>query len=199
MPTLHFYWSFALFSFLGLRTCLATTTPPGCRKLPTDSDWPSFEEWEAAIPGVSKENNTDSVGSLPDYRIRAKSYADVQAAVKFSALHKTRISVITTGHDALGRNVAGSGLIVDLSLLQGARVLESFTATAEGVPDLESNEKPQTIVPTDGVQAAVTFNPAFNGLDLNMALAPSNLFFVGGTYGKWSLLLSGRHGKRAKS
>lgn len=177
-------WIWAPVLLFGLQTCLAAVAPLECRKLPTDSDWPSFEEWQAAIPGVVKENGSDSLGNLPDYRIRATNYGDVQAAVKFCAQHRIRLSVITTGHDALGRNVAGSGLIIDLSLLQSARALESFAATTEGLPDLELNEKPQTIVPKDGVQAAVTFNPAFNGLELNMALDPSQLFFVGGTYGK---------------
>lgn len=184
MTNFHLYWASVLALLLGLQKCLANTAPQGCYKLHTDDDWPSFQEWENGIPGVVKENNSDRFGSLPDYRIRARSYTDIQAAVKFSALHKIRLSVITTGHDQIGRNIAGSGLIIDLSLLQAARVLESFNATMEGVQSLEHNEKLQTIVPTPGVQAAVTFNPAFNGLELNKALDLSGLFVVGGTYGK---------------
>ncbi|KAM0542564.1 hypothetical protein ACHAPJ_012735 [Fusarium lateritium] len=182
MTKIPSFWLPLLALLFAVQACLASTAPRHCRRLHTDVDWPSFEEWKAAIPGIIKQNNSDSFGSLPDYRIRAKCYSEVQAAVKFAALHKIRLSVITTGHDALGRNIAGSGLIIDLSLLQSARVSRSFAATARGVPNLKHHEKPQRIVPTDGIQAAVTFNPAFNGLELNKALVPSGVFVVGGTY-----------------
>ncbi|KAF5007215.1 hypothetical protein FDECE_6449 [Fusarium decemcellulare] len=167
---------------LGLQTCLATNAPQGCNKLYSDDDWPSLDEWHDAIPGVVKESNSDSHGSLPDYRIRAQSYADVQAAVKFSAKHKIRLTVLTTGHDEVGRNTAGSGLIIDISLLKRARVSTSYNATTSGVPSLGPDEEPQAIEPLPGVQAAVTSNPAFNGLELNKALAKSGLFYVGGTW-----------------
>lgn len=169
---------------LGAFTGGAAGQMPGCRTLPTDTDWPTLEEWQAAIPGVQAENNSDSLGPLPDYRIRATSYSDVQAAVKFAAENNVRVSVITTGHDQLGRNIAGSGLLIDISLLQGARVSPSFEATVDGVERLCGNESVQTITPTPGVQAAVTFNPASNGFKLNTALDTSGLFLVGGTHGK---------------
>jgi FAD/FMN-containing dehydrogenase len=133
---------------------------------------------------VVEENNSDSHGSLPDYRIRAKSYADVQSAVKFSAKHNIRLTVLTTGHDEVGRNTAGSGLIIDISLLKSARVSTSYNATTGGVPSLEADEEPQVIKPLPGAQAVVTFNPAFNGLELNKALAQSGLFYVGDTWGE---------------
>ncbi|CAG9990958.1 unnamed protein product [Clonostachys byssicola] len=167
---------------LGSQSCLAANAPQGCKKLHTDDDWPSIEEWQNAIPGVAEENNSDSHGSLPDYRIRAKSYADVQSAVKFSAKHNIRLTVLTTGHDEVGRNTAGSGLIIDISLLKSARVSTSYNATVDGVPNLEADEEPQVIEPLPGAQAVVTFNPAFNGLELNKALAQSDLFYVGGTW-----------------
>nr|WCO08185.1 RNase T2 protein [Pestalotiopsis microspora] len=155
---------------------------PGCRKLSTDADWPTLEEWQAGIPGVQAENNSDSLGPLPDYRIRATTYSDVQTAVKFAAENNVRASVITTGHDQLGRNIAGSGLLIDISLMQGARVSPSFEATLEGVPNLCGNESVETITPTPGAQAAVTFNPAANGFKLNTAMDASGLFLVGGTH-----------------
>lgn len=166
---------------------------PGCRRLPSDADWPTLQEWREAIPGVETQNNADSLGPLPDYRIRAKCYQDVQAAVRFAASKEVRVSVMTTGHDQLGRNIAGSGLIIDVSLLQGARVSASFKATAEGVENLHGNESVQTITPIPGEQAAVTFNPAVNSLDLNTALDASGLFLVGGTHGNYFLHLFRGH------
>lgn len=77
-------------------TAVYAGSPPGCRKLSTDSDWPTLQEWQDAIPGVEIQNNTDDLGPLPDYRIRAKSYEDVQAAVRFVAAKEVRVSVITT-------------------------------------------------------------------------------------------------------
>uniref|UniRef100_A0A8H7TLS1 FAD-binding PCMH-type domain-containing protein n=1 Tax=Bionectria ochroleuca TaxID=29856 RepID=A0A8H7TLS1_BIOOC len=147
---------------LGSQSCLAANAPQGCKKLHTDDDWPSLEEWQNSIPGVS--------------------YADVQSAVKFSAKHNIRLTVLTTGHDEVGRNTAGSGLIIDISLLKSARVSTSYNATTGGVPSLEADEEPQVIKPLPGAQAVVTFNPAFNGLELNKALAQSGLFYVGDTW-----------------
>ena len=173
-------WLFAV----GASSVYATTT--GCRRLSTDVDWPTLQEWQEAIPGVEIQNNTDSLGPLPDYRIRAKCYEDVQTAVRFAAAKEVRVSVITTGHDQLGRNIAGSGLLIDVSLLQGARVSPSFKATAEGVENLRIKESVQTVTPIPGKQAAVTLNPAVNGFDLNTALDSSGLFLVGGTHGTFS-------------
>ncbi|KAK6199141.1 hypothetical protein LQW54_010061 [Pestalotiopsis sp. IQ-011] len=133
-------------------------------------------------PGVQAENNSDSLGPLPDYRIRATSYSDIQTAVKFAAENNVRVSVITTGHDQLGRYIAGSGLLIDISRLQGARVSPSFEATVEGVENLCGNESVQTITPTPGVQAAFTFDPAANGFNLNTALDASGLFLICGTH-----------------
>lgn len=181
----------SLFTFaLKSAVAPASAASSGCRKLSTDADWPSAEEWQEGIPGVQAQNNSDSLGPLPDYRIRATSYADVQAAVKFAAANEVRVAVVTTGHDQLGRNTAGSGLLIDVSLLQGARVSASFNATPEGVQSPLIDEIPETITPTPGVQAAVTFNPAFNGFRLQSYLDASGLFLIGGTNGKHSFSLN---------
>lgn len=156
----------------------------GCRKLNTDSDWPAFEVWGAEIPGVTLQNNTDIHGSLPDYRLRAKSVGHVQAAGRFASKHNIRLSVITTGHDQLGRSDAGSGLVIDMSLMNRVNVLESFTPTSEGAasPD-HTIHAPNIITPNEDIQPAVTFQPGVTGLALNYAVAPSNLFTVSGAAG----------------
>ncbi|KAF9871879.1 hypothetical protein CkaCkLH20_10511 [Colletotrichum karsti] len=151
-----------------------------CRKLPTDSDWPSSDIWQAALPGVIPITDNSTTGSLPNYRFRAHSIEDVQAAVRFAAEQNVRITVVTTGHDQLGRNDAGSGLLLDLSYLRGIHVHESFTATETGTARLNHEEEPNVITPVEGVQAAVTFGPAAAGLFLNYALDSSGLFTVSG-------------------
>lgn len=155
-----------------------------CRKLPKDPDWPAPEIWEAALPGVIPIQHNSTTGPLPDYRFRAHSIEDVQDAVRFATEHNVRLSVITTGHDQLGRSDAGSGLLLDLSFLRGIKVHESFVATETGTDRLGHIEKPNVITPVPGVQAAVTFGPAAAGLYLNYALDPSGLFTVSGAAGK---------------
>ncbi|KAK2623642.1 hypothetical protein QTJ16_006823 [Diplocarpon rosae] len=186
--------SLGLFSFLCSSVVAAAApaghqqqgiAPAGCRKLSTDVDWPAPEVWAAAIPGVvpNSVKGTDLIapGGVSDYRIRARSVEDVQNAVRFASQHNIRIAVITTGHDQIGRNDAGSGLLIDLSLLKNVRVSESFTATTEGVPWADSTV-PNVIVPKEGVQAAVTFGPAVAGFPLNHAVSASGLFTPSGFY-----------------
>lgn len=163
----------------------ATTAYKTCRKLPKDPDWPAPEIWEAALPGVIPIQQNATTGPLPNYRFRANSIEDVQAAVRFAAKQNVRISVITTGHDQLGRSDAGSGLLLDLSFLRGIRVHESFVATRTGTDRLNHTEKANVITPVPGVQAAVTFGPAAAGLYLNYALDPSGLFTMSGASGKY--------------
>lgn len=163
-----------------------TTAPPGCRKLNVDSDWPAHEVWEAALPGVIHGNGSDVHGNKPDYCLRVRNNCDVEDAVKFAAKHNIRLSVITTGHDQLGRSDAGSGLIIDLSMLTGVRVLESYEPTEQGVEPLDHDAAPNVIVPRDGTQAAVTFGSAVAGLALNYAVSMSDLYTMSGAAGRSS-------------
>ncbi|KAJ4208231.1 hypothetical protein NW759_013666 [Fusarium solani] len=158
----------------------ATTAYKTCRKLPKDPDWPSPKIWEAALPGVIPIQHNATTGPLPNYRFRAHSIEDVQAAVRFAAEQNVRLSVITTGHDQLGRSDAGSGLLLDLSFLRGVKIHESFISTESGTDRLNHSEEPNVITPVPGVQAAVTFGPAAAGLYLNYALDPSGLFTLSG-------------------
>jgi hypothetical protein len=72
------------------------TSPSGCLKLPTDSDWPSPEVWKAQLPGVIPSNGKP--GPQPNYRLRPKNTAEVQKAVKFAKDNNIRLSIIASGH-----------------------------------------------------------------------------------------------------
>jgi hypothetical protein len=169
---------------------ITTTTPPGCRKLKTDIDWPTLEEWNNALPGVIATNGSDIHGPTVDYRLQAKSVTDVQQAVRFVRKHNVRLAVLTTGHDQQSRSDAGSGLLIDMSLFQGAHVLQSYTPTKEGLPLLEIDAEAEAIIPLKNVQAAVTFGPAVAGLPLNLVLDKSGLFTVTGGAGMPSRALA---------
>jgi FAD/FMN-containing dehydrogenase len=163
---------------------ITTTTPPECRKLKTDIDWPTLEQWNSALPGVITTNGSDIHGPTVDYRLQAKSVADVQQAVRFARKHKIRLAVLTTGHDQQSRSDAGSGLLIDMSLFQGARVLQSYTPTKEGLPLLKLDTETESITLIKDVQAAVAFGPAVAGLPLNLVLDKLGLFTVTGGAGK---------------
>lgn len=164
------YTAALLFASLGAQ---ATTTPAGCRKLNTDTDWPTQAQWEAALPGVVATNGSDEHSPLPDYRLQANSVEDVQKSVRLAKENNSRLSVLTTGHDQLQRSDAGSGLLVDLSLFQGARVMPSYTATAKGIPFVGMNTEADGIETVEGEQAAVSFGPAVAGLPLNYVVSKS--------------------------
>jgi hypothetical protein len=75
-----------------------TTTPAGCRKLSTDSDWPADSEWKKVLPEISSRSKTLAKGVYrPDYKVQAESIKDVQTAVKFCAENNLRLTIINTG------------------------------------------------------------------------------------------------------
>lgn len=76
-----------------------TTTPPGCRKLNTDADWPSQEVWEESPPPWALSRPTEA---MPEVRFlttdcRLDHTSDVQNAVWFANEHNIRLTVLTTG------------------------------------------------------------------------------------------------------
>jgi hypothetical protein len=71
-------------------------SPPECRRLKTDSDFPANAVWKAALPGVLLERRAKGKTS-PDYRFRAKSIEDVQKAVKFADQSNVRLAIVSTG------------------------------------------------------------------------------------------------------
>jgi FAD/FMN-containing dehydrogenase len=149
-----------------------------CRKLATDPEFPTEETWKRAIPRITVRQPGD-VGA--DYNLRAQNYAEIQAAVRFCSEHNVRLSIINSGHDFLARNDAPSGLRIDVSLLQGVRVLEEFVPTVQGAKS--PFEMINTIRPASGKQAAVTIGAGVGHQKLNNALHPSKLFTIGAAHG----------------
>jgi len=161
-----------------------TTTPKGCRRLATDTDWPAADVWTKTFPGILPRQAAKAGAPVrPDYRLRAKSAADVEKAVKFAADNNLRLTVITTGHDYLGRNDAPSGLAVDVSLLKGIQMHESFTPTEKGL-DSAIGKKANVIDPKPGSQPVVTFGVGLSTQSLNNGIRASKVFTLGAGHGK---------------
>lgn len=159
-----------------------TKTPAGCNKISSDADWPVEAVWKKALPDVVLRSTKLKAGVYrPDYSLRAESYKDVQDAVKFAAKNNIRITVINSGHDFLGRNDAPTGLSLDVSLLKGIKVLESFEATAKGVAKPEKTAN--VITPLPGKQAAVTIGVAVMAQELHNQLSKSKLLSIGAAHG----------------
>jgi hypothetical protein len=76
--------------------------PSNCKKLPVDSDWPSEETWNRELPGNQKRG-AQKKWTSPDYTYVANTVQRVQAAVKFAAAHRVRLSILNSGHDFIGR------------------------------------------------------------------------------------------------
>jgi hypothetical protein len=76
--------------------------PAGCKKLPIDADWPSPDIVNKELPGWEKPE-ADGMKKHPDYIYEVKTIASVQRAVRFVTKHNIRLSIISSGHDFLGR------------------------------------------------------------------------------------------------
>jgi len=163
------------------------TTPAGCRRLASDTEWPKPEEWSNALPGVTKLAKS-TLTTSPDYAFQAKSADDVQRAISFASRNNIRLSVINSGHDYLGGNDAASGLRLDVSQLGGIRVSPSFEATSEGAQS--PGDEVNVITPVPGQQAAVTFGAGLSTQRLNNAIFPSKLVTVGAAHGQQNTMTS---------
>jgi hypothetical protein len=86
----------------------------------------------------------------------------------------------------MGRSDAATGLLIDVSLLRGVKVLESFKPSKEGA-DSVLGVKTNLIVPKEGVQAAVTFGAGTTAEMLFDALSPSKLFPMTAGHGEVSV------------
>ena len=89
-----------------------TVAPAGCKLLPSDKGWPADEVWRQTFPGVYKKLK-GTVG--PDWYFQVKSVEDVQKGVNFAREHNVRLTIISTGHDFMGRLV-----IYQISVLERA-------------------------------------------------------------------------------
>jgi hypothetical protein len=80
----------------------APSASPACKIVAGDQGWPADAVWQQEIPGIVKSPKAGN-DSHPDWVINAHSPVDVQAAIKFANKYNVRVSIITTGHDFLGR------------------------------------------------------------------------------------------------
>lgn len=76
--------------------------PAGCKIISTDSGFPNLAAVQATLPGTHALEKS-ATEPRPDYHFAPKTYAEVQAAVKFAAKHNIRLSLLNSGHDFLGR------------------------------------------------------------------------------------------------
>jgi hypothetical protein len=77
-------------------------TPTGCKKLNTDTDWPSKEVFDTELPGWQVPM-ADGDHKHPDVALEAKTKDAVIKAVKFAAKHNVRLAIVNSGHDFLAR------------------------------------------------------------------------------------------------
>jgi FAD/FMN-containing dehydrogenase len=164
---------------------LPFNTTDSCKTTSADAAWPPKSEWVKAMPEIERQKAKTN-WKQPYYRLDATTVAEVIAAVKFTKEHNIRLSIITSGHDFVGRNDAPTGLTLSVSGLKGARVLSSFQPSKQGVETVDSKTKPNTL-PSQPGQAYVTFGAGYNTRDLNSLLAPSNLFTLGAAHGSVSV------------
>jgi hypothetical protein len=78
----------------------STDTPAGCKKLASDRGWPTDQVWRSALPGAFKKLRGTEAS---DWFFQAKTVADVQKAFAFVREHNIRLTIISTGHDFIGR------------------------------------------------------------------------------------------------
>jgi hypothetical protein len=185
-----------------LQPASAAPTSPVCKTVNGDELWPSDEVWRAELPGVTnfgvKANQPH-----PNYYFAAKDRGDVQAAVNFANRYNIRLTVISTGHDYLGRlvvtrsflptrtdrdrNDAPNGLLLSVARLKGVNVLPEFHAEKSGAREVHFSNDPvndaNKIRADSKKQAAVTFGAGVTTQELNDALEASGLFTLGAAEG----------------
>jgi hypothetical protein len=97
---------YVIFSFLLLVVAQDSTSKgQDCRKLPGDAGWPAPDVWSKVLPGAVPRGPQDPKLTRPDYQLTVTSIAEVQAAVKFTADHGIRLTILNSAHDFLGRHV----------------------------------------------------------------------------------------------
>lgn len=93
----------------------STDAPAGCKLLPSDKGWPADSKWHSAFPDIYKKTK-GTYG--PDWMLQAKTVEDVQKGVNFARDNNMRLTIISTGHDFLGRETGRSGLRIDMAAMR---------------------------------------------------------------------------------
>jgi hypothetical protein len=159
--------------------------PGECKVIPGDSSWPAPAIWAQELPGAKEQKRSKGVEHA-NYRFDVASVNQVIAAVKFAKRHNVRLSILNSGHDFHGRNDAPNGLLLVIRTLKGARILPTFTPTAEGAKPVVSSTKDKRSAPQSG-PAYVTFGAGYSTKELNDFLASANLFTLGAAHASVSV------------
>jgi hypothetical protein len=70
--------------------------PANCKRLEIDSDFPTPDEWKAALRGV-EPRGPQTNPTRPDYKYEANTVAKIQNAVKFSSSNNLRLAIMNSG------------------------------------------------------------------------------------------------------
>jgi len=156
-------------------TANSTTAPAGCKLLASDKGFPAV----APAGFIPKKKGTLN----PDWTVIAKTVEQVQAAVKFAAETKVRLTVISRGHDFMGREAARSGVRIDVSNWQDIKF-----ATSWKCGDDVSKSGTDTIKPVAGQQAVAHVRPGANHEMFYSKAHKSGLFVMGAQHGGVSVI-----------
>lgn len=115
-------------------------------------------------------------GNIPVIGVDARSVADVQAAVNFTAKYYLRLVIKNTGHDILGRSMARGAFMLWTHNLKDIAYDEAFTPS--GAPPNSQTYKALT------VSAGVQWNEAFEfANNQGRAIVGGSSFSVGAAGG----------------
>ncbi|MCO5585733.1 hypothetical protein L7F22_039669 [Adiantum nelumboides] len=90
----------------------------------------SFGMSNATMPPLSSTSSSQcQQGSVPSYAVEVLDSSHVQAAVSFAAQHNLRLSIKSTGHDALGRSTAPGSLNLWMHRMKNITFQENFNPT----------------------------------------------------------------------
>jgi hypothetical protein len=70
--------------------------PQNCKKLSKDLDFPTPDEWKAALRGV-EARGPQTNPTRPDYKYEGNTVAKIQNAVKFTSANNLRLAIMNSG------------------------------------------------------------------------------------------------------
>ncbi|KAI5083692.1 hypothetical protein GOP47_0003435 [Adiantum capillus-veneris] len=88
----------------------------------------AFGMSNATMPPISSSSSSSQCqqGSVPSYAVEVLNSSHVQAAVSFASQHNLRLSIKSTGHDALGRSTAPGSLNLWMHRMRNITFQENF-------------------------------------------------------------------------
>lgn len=82
--------------------------------------------------GAGPEATSCTLGQLPVYAVNVTERRDISEALKFAKQHNIRVTVVTTGHDLIGRGDGFGSLLIWLHNLHGAIEFKDRFQSASG-------------------------------------------------------------------